>query len=210
MFTGDVVMRKSILIIMLLFFLALAFPATGDAAYLIRLKNGGEFKTFKYWSEGGQIKFYIYGGIVGVQKDSVQRIKKVALVHKERVVSPPKKPAPVPVKTELETDAKVKDAPNTDAKEEESPAVGTAGNETKSKEIDVAYYKREKRALMEKYREAREKLKQAREDHDIIAKKDAKKEVRKLDNQISELAIKLKKENNGILPAWWYMESKPE
>jgi hypothetical protein len=77
--------------------------------------------------------------------------------------------------------------------------------ETASKDIDVAYYKREKMVLTGKYRQAREKLKQAGDDHDIIAKK----EIRELDNQISEPAIKLKKENNGILPAWWYMGSKP-
>jgi len=201
-------MKKLILVIFLLF---LTFPAIGDAAYLIRLKNGGEFTTFRYWSEGNEIKFYVHDGIVGISKDSVRKIEKTDLIYEERTASPEKSPETAPAEVEPQIDVKVKDAPVADAKEKEVSAAGTAReNETKSKEIDVAYHKREKKALMEKYREAREKLKQAREDHDIIAKKDAKKEVRKLDNQISELAIKLKKENNGILPAWWYMESKPE
>jgi hypothetical protein len=53
-------------------------------------------------------------------------------------------------------------------------------------------------------------LKQARQARNKIAVRDAKKEIKALRSQQTELALKLKKENNGLLPAWWHSQSKPE
>jgi len=198
-------MKKFILVILLLF---LTFPAIGNAAYLIRLKNGGEFKTFRYWSEGDQIKFYVPGGIVGISKDSVRKIEKIELLYEERTASPEKKPAPVPVKTESETDVNVKDAPDADAKEKEAPAAGAAKKiETKSKEIDVEYYQRINEELWDKYRKAKERYDQSKLDRDELIGNEAKKEISEALDKLTELSGELKKKNKDILPDWW--QDKP-
>ena len=63
---------------------------------------------------------------------------------------------------------------------------------------------------MENYQEARHRLTQARVARDKSAIRKAKKEIKAIKRQQEALAIKLKKENNGFLPIWWYSESKPD
>lgn len=50
-------------------------PVGGNAAYLIKLKNGKEFVTSRYWQEGSQIMFDTYGGVFGVDRTFVARIE---------------------------------------------------------------------------------------------------------------------------------------
>lgn len=45
------------------------------AAYVIRLKNGNELVTSRYWQEGGQILFDTYGGVFGIDKAFVTKIE---------------------------------------------------------------------------------------------------------------------------------------
>jgi len=45
------------------------------AAYLIKLKNGNEFITGRYWQEGRQLLFDIYGGVFGVDRAFVSKIE---------------------------------------------------------------------------------------------------------------------------------------
>jgi len=60
-----------------LFFLAShAAVAGADAAYVIKLKNGNEYVTTRYWNEGRQICFDTYDGIFGVEKSFVIKIEK--------------------------------------------------------------------------------------------------------------------------------------
>jgi hypothetical protein len=47
-----------------------------DAAYVIRLKNGNEYTTGRYWQEGTQVLFDTYGGIFGVDKAFILKIEK--------------------------------------------------------------------------------------------------------------------------------------
>src|ERR1044071_307785 len=64
-----------------LFFLAgHAAVASADAAYVIRLKNGNEYVTTRYWNAGGQIYFDTYDGIFGVEKSFVIKIEKTEKV----------------------------------------------------------------------------------------------------------------------------------
>jgi hypothetical protein len=49
--------------------------SAADAAYLIRLKNGKEYVTSRYWQEGGQLFFETAGGILGIEKASVAKIE---------------------------------------------------------------------------------------------------------------------------------------
>lgn len=48
---------------------------TAMGAYVIRLKNGNEFVTARYWLEGRQILFDISGGVFGIDKAFVTKIE---------------------------------------------------------------------------------------------------------------------------------------
>jgi len=71
-------MKKIILsaFILISFF---AFPLFSQASYIIHLKGGGRFITTKYWEEGGQITFFVSGGTMGIEKDTVKAIEKSKL-----------------------------------------------------------------------------------------------------------------------------------
>jgi hypothetical protein len=71
-------MDRTIQILMagLILVFSLHFASIVDAAYLIQLKNGNEFVTDRYWQEGQQLLFYIYGGVFGVDRASVSKIEK--------------------------------------------------------------------------------------------------------------------------------------
>jgi len=56
---------------------------------------------------------------------------------------------------------------------------------------------------MQKYRKAKKKLDQAIIDRDKLAKREAKKEIKELHDQISALSSELKEKNKGVLPVWW-------
>ena len=58
-------------------FLLIMLSSPAFSSYMIHLKTGGNFVTKKYWEENGQIKFYGYGGIIGVAKGLVDRIQEV-------------------------------------------------------------------------------------------------------------------------------------
>jgi hypothetical protein len=44
-------------------------------AYVIRLKNGNEFVTSRYWLEGRQVLFDTYGGVFGIDKAFITKIE---------------------------------------------------------------------------------------------------------------------------------------
>jgi hypothetical protein len=164
----------------------LIYPSICMASYLIQLTNGKEFIISEYWEEGNQVKFHYYGGVVAIAKDQIQAIRESDKPYVEQAVPPSATKAP-------EIGAK-------------GPAAET---EVQEPEIDVASYKKEKWDLREQRRKAREKLQQARRNRNKAAIRHSQAEITELDNKLSELAIKLKKENNGTIPAWWHMESKP-
>jgi hypothetical protein len=58
----------------LLFLIALSGPGTVNAAYVIKLKNGKEFITARYWQQGKQIMFDTYDGVFGVDKSFISSI----------------------------------------------------------------------------------------------------------------------------------------
>jgi hypothetical protein len=47
-----------------------------DAAYVIKLKNGNEYVTTRYWQEGGQVLFDTYDGVFGIERTFVAKIEK--------------------------------------------------------------------------------------------------------------------------------------
>ena len=49
---------------------------TVDGAYVIKLKNGNEYVTTRYWREGKQVLFDTYDGIFGIDHAFVSRIER--------------------------------------------------------------------------------------------------------------------------------------
>jgi len=109
-------MKKSISspVMPVILFLLFLIPAVSDAAYLIRLKNGGELTTPRYWVEGKQVYFYYGGGIAGIEKNSVRKIEKSTIDPDEtyEVKKPEKRPA------EVEPKPSMSNAPKIDKKED--------------------------------------------------------------------------------------------
>ena len=157
-------------------------PSICFSSYLIELKNGSTFITNHYWEEGSQIKFYYYGGVVGVEKDLVRKIGESDLPYKEEVVEEKAPPKEAGEKAREKTEAE-------------------------SQEIDVEYYQRMNEKLWEKYREAKERYDQSKLDRDEFAKNNAKKEIIEALDKLTELSRELKKKNKDILPDWW--QDKP-
>jgi hypothetical protein len=59
----------------LVFALCLAYSGAVEAAYVIKLGNGNEFMTGRYWHEGTQVMFDVYGGVFGVDRAFVTKIE---------------------------------------------------------------------------------------------------------------------------------------
>ena len=165
----------------------LIYPSVCLPSYLIELKNGHQFITYQYWEEGNQVKFFYYGGEVGIQKDLVREIRESDLVYKEQ--------------TEAQEDV----VANGKTEKQGGRTPGKEADEEKGEgeDIDTEYYKNRKKEIEEKYREVKKKLKQAIVDRDKLAQREAKKEIEELDEQRSNLASELKEKNKGVLPNWW-------
>ena len=179
-------MKKFILLIATIAFLIC--PSICFSSFLIELKNGSTFIINHYWKEGGQLKFYYYGGVVGIEKKFVREIRESDLPYKEEVV-----------------EQKASQTPEIASKE----AGKKAGDETEteSKDIDVEYYQRMNEELWNNYREAKEKYDQSRVDRDMFVENEAKNEIRDALEKLNGFSRELKKKNKGILPDWW--QDKP-
>ena len=179
-------MKKFILsIVTIAFFI---YPSICLSSYLIELKNGSTFITNHYWKEGRQIKFYCYGGVVGIEKGLIRKISESDLPYKQEVVE--QKASQTPKITSKE--AGKKDGEETEAE---------------SKEIDVEYYQKMNEKLWDKYREAKERYDQSKLHRDEFVGNDAKKEIKEALDKLTELSRELKKKNKDVLPDWW--QDKP-
>ncbi|MCP4351230.1 MAG: trypsin-like serine protease [Desulfobacterales bacterium] len=65
--------------------LQLSFVSSADVVFL---KNGKKIKTKEAWEEGGQVKCYRFGTIVGYPKDLVERIEKEQITEEEETDLP--------------------------------------------------------------------------------------------------------------------------
>jgi len=81
-------MKKTILLIAVISILIL--PAVSHAEYLIQLSNGGQFVTPQYWEEDREIRFYISGGVMGIEKNFVKKIEKFRFTDDSAYVVKPK------------------------------------------------------------------------------------------------------------------------
>ncbi|MCX5822314.1 MAG: hypothetical protein NTY86_02090, partial [Deltaproteobacteria bacterium] len=95
-------MKKAILLFLMLLISPL-LPAVSDASYIIHLKNGGRFLTPQYWEENNYVNFYVVGGTMGIEKNSVRKIERSTLdldgIYE--VKTPEKRPAQVEPKASM-------------------------------------------------------------------------------------------------------------
>jgi hypothetical protein len=170
-------MKKFILIIVTIAFFIC--PSICLSSYLIELKSGSTFITNHYWEEGRQIKFYCYGGVVGIPKNFVKAIRKSDTACKEETViqNTAKKPQPQPPRQKAE--------------------------KTDNDLVDIEYYKREKQSLEQERAEAHQRYLQSLDVGDKEAKYEAARDAKKINKQIHQLKKELKEKNKGVLPEWW-------
>ena len=88
------------------FFIACLLGAsTADAVYIIKLKNGNEYVTARYWEEGAQVCFDTYNGIFGIERSFIAKIEKAeraVLIARALDQEPPAQPQGVSSKKEGE------------------------------------------------------------------------------------------------------------
>ena len=80
---------------------------------------------------------------------------------------------------------------------------GAKKSEGRDIHIDIEYHKKTKKELIEKYRKAKRILDKATIHRNKAAKREARKEIKELHEQISALSSELKEKNKGVLPDWW-------
>ncbi|MGH7793222.1 MAG: hypothetical protein ACREOB_12985 [Thermodesulfobacteriota bacterium] len=189
-------MNRVIVFIALIIFQAASL--TWGASYLLHLKNGNELRTSHYWEEGDEVKFYVYGGVAGLQKEFVTRVTTSNLNYKEDATygengekgkSPPALRGPNSG-GEIHTQGS--------GSEDKSK-----GKTEKTEVIDIKYYSERKATLKEKLAEALEKNRQATSRKDQEAKKATRQEMLKYSQQLHDLQDELKEKNKGSLPDWW-------
>ena len=84
------------------FAFCLAYSGAVEAAYIIRLANGNELITGRYWQAGRQVMFDTYGGVFGIERSFVSAIEEsnkpvrpVSVIEDSGETRPP-----VPIKEE--------------------------------------------------------------------------------------------------------------
>ena len=213
-------MKRTMTVIVSALFVFL--PITGLAAYIIHLKDGREFITERYVEEGDQIKFKVYGGLIGIQKDLVRDIEETAADVPEKTVvrAEPKIP-------EAESEAKEKTEGVASKKATEGPAGGDEVDKTddkaQKKETDQpakmteAERKKaeqekaermqalldEKRQIMREMEEVTSAFKEAKKNNNEAEKQKWWLERGRLRARLSELQEAVKAANDGKLPDWW-------
>jgi hypothetical protein len=188
---------------MLIVFMALiVFQPTGvtwGASYLLHLKNGNELRTSHYWEEGDEIKFYVYGGVAGIQKGFITRVTIWNWNYKEHIGDKnedPEKSRPPSVFS----GPKSRESPQIGMGEKESKS---GGNAEKDEVVDFDYYRERKAALKEKLEDALQRNREATASKDLRAKELTRKKYLEFSRQIIDLSDELKKKNKGVLPNWW-------
>jgi hypothetical protein len=114
-------------------------PAIANGAYVIRLKNGNEYITNRYWQEGTQVLFDADAGIFGVDKIFVNNIEKTDKVIR-LVTTASQDPADTPQREAASEKSDGESTAQAPAKKERAPDDPIVGELTqlkkKAKEVD--------------------------------------------------------------------------
>jgi len=160
-------------------------PSICFSSYLIELNNGSTFITYHYWKEGSQIKFYCYGGVVGIQKDLVREIKESDLAYREVIDEPY-----VPEAPEVQAEAK--------GKSEEKKEKMTSVSDARDKALQE-----EKRRIMTEIQAARAAFVEAKAKNDRERMQAERKKLLSLQTELLKLREKVRDDHGGQAPAWW-------
>jgi len=166
----------------LIFFIC---PSICFSSYLIELNNGSAFIINHYWKEGGQIKFYYYGGVVGIKKEFVRKIRESDLPYIVEEPQPAKKEksraeAEYKPESKQKKEARLLPPPEKKAFLEEKMRIAT--------EIE---------AVSAAYKKA--KVKKDRNEQDKHWKK-----LLLLHKKRSALRDQAKTAHGGQVPSWWW------
>jgi hypothetical protein len=113
----------------ILTFVACIGATDAGAAYVIKLRNGNEYVTTRYWNEGSQVLFDTYGGVFGVEKAFVNKIERT-----DQIVKLPMASDWAPEKIQAESTKESKDLAQ--EKGNDDPIVGEF-NRLKEKSSEV-------------------------------------------------------------------------
>lgn len=190
-------MKKNILCLFIL--VLILAPAISDAAYLIRLKNGGQLTTPAYWSEGNWIIFYCIGGTAGIEKSEIGRIERDDTLGKMAVVEQEtSKAAPVPV-----------NPANPRTAQEENNIRQIKEPETKAAEkVDIKAYKAEKDEMTADLNDMLEKRREAKQRRDMDEAARLTEQIIGKSGKIYEMTDEVTAKNKGKLPEGWWDKDK--
>jgi hypothetical protein len=171
---------------------------TWGSSYLLHLENGNELRTSYYWEEGNEIKFFIYGGVVGIQKGFIAKVT-FSDWHSKRGQS--NKENSQESQTSSNTSSPtLKGMPQDHTMKKE---IASESDSEKGRLIDFEYYRQRKASLKEKLEDALQRNREATAKKDKQAKDLTRKEYLEFSRQIIDLGDELKRKNKGLLPEWW-------
>ena len=181
-------LMKKIIVGVLFGILAL-FPMV-CAAWMIHLKDGRSFETPEYLEEGDQIKFELYGGLIGIPKNLVAKIEES---------SPGKRPLeenrPISQTEVSKDDHQVRMTGEGFEKKEE--------DKKNPEKNDLAYYKKKKLSLQTLLDAALEKYNTAKLTGDEAELNKQYDVATRLAAELEHLKKEVKRKNYGFLPLWW-------
>jgi hypothetical protein len=156
-------------------------PIWSHAAYVIHLKSGGRFVTPQYWVEDNKmICFFVSGGTMGIEKDTVKSIEKSKF--DEDQPRPSEKAAP-------------KSAP--------SPPEAASRPEAPPKKVDLKVYQDKMARLKIELNKTLTRIKTANERNDTHAKEEAMEENRRISDEMRKMTHELEKSNVKLPSDWW-------
>lgn len=187
-------MKTKIMVLMLISFFVC--PIWSHAAHVIHLKSGGRFVTPQYWEErSGMIFFFVSGGTMGIEKNTVKNIEKTKLDDEYTLTQTeqalPRGSLTRQDESDKETvpDAEGKSVPSVNLKEEK---------------VDLKPYQDKMDTLTKELNATLARIKKAKANDNMMEKEAAIAENRKISDEMWKLTDELKKNNHGKLPDnWW-------
>jgi hypothetical protein len=111
--------------------------SVADATYVIKLKNGKEYVTTRYWHEGGQVRFDTYGGIFGIERTFVSKIEKTDQIIRLATIADRDPGEKFQESQKDKESEEAKPATESKKREPDDPIVGEFNRlKEKSKEVD--------------------------------------------------------------------------
>ncbi len=175
------------------FILIVLLLAPGDAwcAYRIELQNGNSILTRHYWEEEGQIKFYRYGGVIGLSRDFVQAVRAVD----ETVPRETGQAGRVEQGREDEQESESADLEMPDGAAEVDMGQEEFGSRVQEYQEELRQALRERDNYMQEY-----ELAQLRRDTTVI--NDAKEKIASLQRKINQIRRKVLDIYDNQEPQW--------